>query len=86
MLKKTRVETHMQRETQTDKNCLKQTGRRVFLYISICEGGVWIRRHRWEDDKNTGAYIQPKPVKSRGINSDAGTPRDDPMLFFSYPV
>lgn len=40
MVKKTRVETHMQRETQTDKNCLKQTGRRVFLYISICEGGV----------------------------------------------
>lgn len=34
----------------------------------------------------TVPYIQPKPVKSRGINSDAGIPADDRMLPFGYPV
>lgn len=58
MLKKAQVETRMQRDTQTDR---KES-------LSIHEQGVQTRRHRWEDGKNTGAYIQVKPVKSRGIN------------------
>lgn len=42
MLKKARVETHMQRETDRQK----QTGRRVFLHLSIHEEGVQTGGHR----------------------------------------
>lgn len=73
-------------ERQTDNNSLKQPERRVFLHLSVHEGGVQTGRRRWGNDKNTGAYIKPKPVKSRAINADAGTPGDYPMLVFGYPV
>lgn len=88
MLKKAQVEIHMQRETQRGRQTTalnSQEGESSFICLFMKE----VSRQAGTGEgmiKNTGAYIKPKPVKSRAINADAGTPGDYPMLVFGDPV